>query len=72
MFQYLPDHRRVLDTGNNPDRSLALLTGLNVYGEYPFQTLNPSHGGVALGWCLIVVMGNGLFILTPFCLDPTV
>jgi len=30
MFQNPPDHCRILDTGNDPDRTLALIAGFNV------------------------------------------
>ena len=49
MCQYLPDHRRVFDAGDNPYRPLTLLAGFDVDLEDPFQALGPGHGGVAFG-----------------------
>lgn len=56
-FQNLPDHDRIFDAGNDPDRPLALLAGFNVDIEHPFQALGPGHGGMALGWYLVVRVG---------------
>src|SRR5690606_16856658 len=49
MCQYLPDHGRVFDAGDNPYRPLTLLAGFDVDLEDPFQALGPCHGGVAFG-----------------------
>lgn len=49
MCQYLPDHRRVFDAGDNPYRPLTLLAGFDVDLEDPFQALGPCHGGVTFG-----------------------
>ena len=49
MCQYLPDHRRVFDVGDNPYRPLTLLAGFDVDLEDPFQALGPCHGGVTFG-----------------------
>jgi len=35
---------RLLDTGNHSQRAAAIGTGLDVNGEYPLQTLRPTHG----------------------------
>jgi hypothetical protein len=39
----------VLNTGDDPDRSAATTTDLDVDGKNAFQALSPGHGGVALG-----------------------
>ena len=57
MLQYLPNHRRVLDSGNNPDRPLALFTSAYVDIKRTLQPLGPSHGGVTFGGSSVIVTG---------------
>jgi hypothetical protein len=39
MRQYLPDHRRILDTGDDLHRTAAGLTGLNIDPEHALEAL---------------------------------
>ena len=46
-------------TGNDPHRTLTLLTSGDVDVEHPLQALSPGHGGMALGWCSFICVGSG-------------
>jgi hypothetical protein len=48
VFEYLLDDCRIFDTGNDPNVTTTLTTGLNVYIENSLQSLRPSHGGLSL------------------------
>ena len=41
VSQYLPDHRRVFNTGDYPDLAAAFTAGFDVDIEHAFQTLCP-------------------------------
>jgi SAM-dependent methyltransferase len=47
MHQNLPDHNRILDTGDDPYRPAAGLTGLDVDPEHALEALRPAHGSPA-------------------------
>ena len=49
MSENLVDNVLVFNTGDDPDRSAATTTDLDVDGKNAFQALSPGHGGVALG-----------------------
>lgn len=54
VFEYLADHHRVFDAGNDPHRTLTLLTGVDVDVEHPLQSLCPRHGRMALYQCFVI------------------
>ncbi len=47
--QNLPNHHRVLDAGDHPHLTAAVLAALQIELEDPLQPLRPAHGAVALG-----------------------
>lgn len=65
MIQYLPNHHRILNTRYDPDWPLASLTSFDVDVEHPLQALGSGHGGMALGWCLVVRVDSGLGLAAP-------
>jgi hypothetical protein len=41
--EYFPDHRRVFDTGDDPDITTAFAAGFDIDIEHAFQSLCPCH-----------------------------
>ncbi len=64
VCQYLPDHRRILDTGDHPHRTAAFAAGVNVDVEHPLEPLCPTHRSTALGRRLIGITARFL-LATP-------
>ena len=64
MSQYSIDDVLVLDTGDDPDRSAATATDLDIDVEDAFEPLRPSHGGMTLGGCADFCVGDGLDAFT--------
>jgi hypothetical protein len=64
VSQYSIDDVLVLDTGDDPDRSAATATDLDIYVEDAFEPLRPGHGGMTLGGCADFCVGDGLDAFT--------
>ena len=56
MREYLRDHRRVFDAGNDTDITTAVTAGFNVDVEDPLQSLRPGHGCALLSGCLLLCL----------------
>jgi len=41
--KYLPDHCRILNTGDDLDLATTFTAGFDIYVKYPFQSLGPGH-----------------------------
>ena len=70
VFENLFDNCRIFDTSDHPDGTAALLAGLDIDLEYPFEALRPGHGGMALGGGFGLV--EGLFTAPGRCYLGTV
>ena len=64
VSQYSIDDVLVLDTGDDPDRSAATATDLDIDVEDAFEPLRPGHGGMTLGGCADFCVGDGLDAFT--------
>ena len=62
------DQRWILNAGDDPDGTAARPTGLDIDVEHALQALRPRHGGVTLGWRLVlcVIRRAAVVASTPF------
>ena len=54
MCEDLRNHHRILDAGNDPNGAATGLTGLDIDVEHALEAPCPGHGGVRLGWRLLL------------------
>jgi hypothetical protein len=66
VIEYLLNHHRVFDAGNDLHGPAAGRTGLNVDAKDAFQALRPGHGGPALSRRWWFIGYPGLVALAPF------
>jgi hypothetical protein len=49
VIEYLPDHYRILNAGDDLHSATALLADLHVNVEHPLEALGPGHGRALFG-----------------------